>query len=72
MKTPIEIILDHALSTLPDSLSQRQKLLRAIFNALSPKHPQYKHVMEMMAALDLHEAAQKKLFGIMGQEGNGK
>jgi hypothetical protein len=61
MKTSVEILMDHALETLPDSLAMRKTVLRAITHVMHGKHPSYKTALAMLGSLQRHEEQQAKL-----------
>jgi len=57
----LEVLIDHALATLPDSISARKRLLRASVNVMKSNHPQYKTAVATLFTLEKHEAQQAKL-----------
>lgn len=61
MKSADEILIDHALETLPDSIAKRKTLLRAVLNKTSTSHPDFKRVNLMLVYLEKHEAQQVNL-----------
>lgn len=61
MKFPLDILIQHALSSLPDSLSGRRLILGAVLDILEDEHPARKSVEAAYATLLTHEAKQKLL-----------
>lgn len=61
MKSADEILIEHALATLPDSIAKRKTLLRAVSNKTSTHHPDFKRVNLMLVYLEKHEAQQASL-----------
>jgi len=54
----IEVLAEHALKTLPDSIEQRKKVLAALSQVLTTKHPDKQAVEGMLAGLSAHDQAQ--------------
>lgn len=61
MKNVLNVLVDHALATLPDSISARKKLLRAILHTMTTSHPEHARVLRMLGFINKHEAEQAKL-----------
>lgn len=61
MKSSPEILVEHALGTLPDSIAARKRLLMAVAHVIRGNHPEFKRVAMMLVYLERHEAAQAKL-----------
>lgn len=60
-KTSDEILIEHALETLPDSITRRKTLLNAVACKISQTHPDFKRVALMLLYLDKHEQQQAEL-----------
>lgn len=58
----IEIIAAHVVATLPDSLSQRLRLLESLLEILPANTDARSHVAEMIHLLSAHEKKQLCLF----------
>ena len=61
MTDPLDIVLTHAIETLPDSISARKQLLRAMSHVITEKHPAYNAVMSQIAVIESLEELQAKL-----------
>ena len=61
MKDPIAILAEHAAGTLPDSITKRKSVLRAIQAVIKPSHPASRDVDLQLAALDEIAASQELL-----------
>jgi hypothetical protein len=61
MSNPIQILAEHAASTLPDSIVARKRLLRAIQNCLTDSHPGMKNVRKQLALLESMGTLQEEL-----------
>lgn len=55
MKNAIEILCGHAAQTLPDSLSERKSVLRAMEKVLRADNPIYRDVQAHLAAIAVVE-----------------
>ena len=60
-KTSQQILAEHAAATLPDSLTQRRVVLKAILINLKKTHPAYANIRQQLASLDLAEQLQAEL-----------
>lgn len=61
MTDSISILAEHAARTLPDSLPERKRILKAIRNLLKPKHPAYANIIAQLATLESAEKLQSEL-----------
>lgn len=74
MKEAIETLCAFAASNLPDSISERKKVLRAIEKLLVHSHPVHRDVMAQLAAIAAMEKfdAQLKIHFSPAHNGGGK
>lgn len=61
MSDALSILASHVSRTLPDSLSERKSVLRALDNILKDKHPAKVEVRAQLAALETIERLQAEL-----------
>ncbi len=62
MKTdPYNIIALHCAQTLPDSINERKRLLRALEHILTERHPALKALRAQLAALTVIDRLQAQL-----------
>ena len=61
MTDPLDILLTHAVETLPDSLLARKRLLRAMSHVITEKHPAHGAVMSQLAVIESLEKLQAQL-----------
>ena len=52
------VFADHAVATLPDSLSQRKACLRCLLAGLPKGHPRAAEVARLLTHLEAHDQAQ--------------
>lgn len=52
MNDSIAILLEHVANTLPDSITERKKVLTALSRVLKSNHRAYRPVLDQIAALD--------------------
>lgn len=51
MNDVIAVLAEHAARTLPDSICERKRVLRALEKVLTEKHPALKQVRAQLAAI---------------------
>lgn len=56
-----QILAEHAANTLPDSISARREVLKAILENLTTAHPAHLNIRAHLAALDTAENFQREL-----------
>ena len=61
MKNSIDTLCEHAANTLPDSISQRKTVLRAMEKVLRGEHPVLRNVQAQLAAIAAVEQLQAEL-----------
>jgi len=61
MNTSVEILCEHAARTLPDSISERKTILRAMEKILHGNHPVCRDVRAQLAAIAAIEKLQEEL-----------
>jgi len=57
----LDIIVGHALNTLPDHIAPRKKILQAVLDSTRDNHPTRRAVSKMLSTLEEHERAQSSL-----------
>jgi hypothetical protein len=55
MKNALDILCSHAAKTLPDSISERKSVLRAMEKVLRTDHSVYRDVQAQLAAISALE-----------------
>jgi hypothetical protein len=55
---PIQVLAEHACSTLPDSINGRKRVLRALQKVLPEKHPAMANIRAQLASLEAVERLQ--------------
>lgn len=63
----IKTLCKHAVSTLPQSIAQREVVLRAVAEALPNNSQIAQHVLEMLKLLERHDQLQSELPGLFTQ-----
>lgn len=58
---PLTVLCAHVIETLPDSIKEQKRLLRAVKAVLSPKHPAMKQVDERLGLIGRLEETQPAL-----------
>ncbi len=61
VKTTQQILAEHAAGTLPDSIAQREIILRAILLNLKRAHPAYDNIRRQLAGLEQAAKLQAEL-----------
>lgn len=56
-----QLLAEHAANTLPDSITARRVILKAILENLTVKHPAHVNIRAQLAALDTAEEFQREL-----------
>lgn len=72
MDDPLLVLAEHVARTLPDSITQRRSLLRALKSTLTTKHRAYDVVSGMLGGLDAHDELQRELPLLFTQKAKGK
>ena len=72
MKKHLELQANHVISTLPDSLIDRRRILQALRKCLVKGSVARTRVNEMLHFLDEHEKLQRELPLISPRGGNGE
>jgi len=57
----IQVLAEHAAATLPDSIIQRKRVLRAVQVVLPDKHPAMRDIRSQLLLLDSLDSFQEKL-----------
>ncbi len=57
----LNTLLAHASATLPDNITERKNLLKAMDRVMTPQHPAYAGVAAQLAAIETMEQMQRDL-----------
>ncbi|HEY4415932.1 MAG TPA: hypothetical protein VGO57_09590 [Verrucomicrobiae bacterium] len=56
-----QVLTEHVLSTLPDSISRRREVILALRAKITAAHPAWKNINAQLAALDTIDELQAKV-----------
>lgn len=61
MSAPLNTVFEHVMATLPDSIREQKRVLKAVRSLITSKHPGFSRITALLEHIEHHEKLQTEL-----------